>query len=79
VQSSSLLKMPSIIPIHKKNISLLNEDRPVALSSVAIKVSERTVLRYLTSLTDGLLELYQCTYQTDRSVDDAITLGLHHI
>jgi len=49
----------------------------VALTSVAVKVFGCIVLRYLNSAIDGLLD--QFAYQIDRSVDDAATLGLHHI
>ena len=62
-----------IIPIPKKaKVSTMNDYRPVALTSVAMKVFEHIMLRYLKSSTVGLLDPH-----LNRSVDDAVALGLH--
>ena len=59
-------KTSVIIPIPKKaKVSTMNDYRPV--------------LRYLKSSTAGLLDPHQFAYQTNRSVDDAIALGLHYV
>ena len=70
-------KMSTIIPIPKT--FRLKDYRPVALTLVALKVFERLVLRYLNTATDGLLDSHPFAYQRHRLVDNASTLGLHHI
>ena len=73
-------KTSVIIPIPKKaKVSTMNDYRPVALTSVAMKVFEHIMLRYLKSSTAGLLDPHQFAYQTNRSVDDAVALGLHYV
>ena len=73
-------KTSVIIPIPKKaKASIMNDYRPVALTSVAMKVFEHIMLRYLKSSTAGLLDPHQFAYQTNRSVDDAVALGLHYV
>ena len=48
-------KAASIIPVHKKpKATALNDFRPVALTSVVMKVFERLVLRYLKSVTNSV-------------------------
>jgi len=71
-------KMSTIIPVPKKpKIKSLNDYRPVALTSITMKVFERLVLRYLKSATDSLRDPFQFAYRADRSVEDAVSLGLH--
>ena len=73
-------KTSMIIPIPKKsNVSTMNDYRPVALTSVVMKVFERIVLRYLKSVTAGIMDPLQFAYQTNRSVDDAVALALHYM
>ena len=73
-------KMSKIIPIPKgTKISCLNDYRPVALTSVIMKVFERLVLRQLKTQTDALLDPCQFAYRANRSVDDAVALGLHAV
>ena len=57
----------------------MNNYRPVVLTSVAMKVFEHIMIRYLKSSTTGLLDPHQFAYQTNRSADDAVALGLHYI
>jgi len=57
----------------------VNDCRPVALTSIAMKVFERLVLRYLKIDTDSLLDPHQFAYRANRSVEDAVCLGLHHV
>ena len=57
----------------------MNDYRPVALTSVAMKVFEHIMLRCLKSSTAGLLDPHQFAYQTNISVDDAVALGLHYV
>ena len=58
----------------KPKISSLNDCQPFALTSVAMKVFEHLVLRYLKSATDSLLDPYQFAYRANRSVEEAVTM-----
>ncbi len=76
----SCFKRSTIIPIPKKpKITGLNDYRPVALTSVAMKSFERLVLAYLKDITGPLLDPLQFAYRANRSVDDAVNMGLHYI
>ncbi|KAK3541538.1 hypothetical protein QTP86_029174, partial [Hemibagrus guttatus] len=73
-------KDSTIIPIPKKpKITGLNDYRPVALTSVVMKSFERLVLAYLKNITGPLLDPLQFAYRANRSVDDAVNMGLHFI
>ncbi len=73
-------KRSTIIPVPKKpKITGLNDYRPVALTSVVMKSLERLVLAYLKDITRPLLDLLQFAYRANRSVDDAVNMGLHYI
>ena len=56
----------------------LNDYRPVALTSVVMKDFERLVFTYLKECTDYLRDPFQFAYQTNRSIEDAVALSLHH-
>ncbi len=76
----SCFKRSTIIPVPKKpKITGLNDYRPVALTSVAMKSFERLVLAYLKDITGPLLDPLQFAYRANRSVDDAVNMGLHFI
>ncbi len=71
-------KAAVIIPVPKKlNISCLDDYRPVALTSVAMKIFERLVLGYLISKI--CLDSHQFASKSNRSVYDAVALCLHSI
>ncbi|KAK3526619.1 hypothetical protein QTP70_030778, partial [Hemibagrus guttatus] len=73
-------KRSTIIPIPKKpKIIGLNDYRPVALTSVVMKSFERLVLTYLKNITGPLLDPLQFAHRANRSVDDAVNMGLHFI
>ena len=73
-------KTSTIVPVPKKpSIAILNDYRPVALTSVFMKVFEHLVLRSLKAATDHQLDPHQFAYRANRSVDDAVALALHHI
>ncbi|KAK3550116.1 hypothetical protein QTP86_020664 [Hemibagrus guttatus] len=57
----------------------INDYRPVALTSVVMKLFERLVLAYLKNITGPLLDPLQFAYRANRSVDDAVNMGLHFI
>ncbi|KAK3560434.1 hypothetical protein QTP86_008440 [Hemibagrus guttatus] len=73
-------KRSTIIHIPKKpKITGLNDYRPVALTSVVMKLFERLVLAYLKNITGPLLDPLQFAYRANRSMDDAVNMGLHFI
>uniref|UniRef100_A0A3B1IGL0 Reverse transcriptase domain-containing protein n=1 Tax=Astyanax mexicanus TaxID=7994 RepID=A0A3B1IGL0_ASTMX len=85
-KSLELCKVPScfkssiIIPVPKKpSITGLNDYRPVALTSVVMKSFERMVLTHLKNISDHQLDALQFAYRANRSVDDAVNMGLHFI
>ncbi len=76
----SCFKCSTIIPVPKKpKITGLNYYRPVALTSVVMKSFERLVLAFLKASTGPLLDPLQFAYRANRSVDDAVNMGLHFI
>src|SRR4029434_4412426 len=78
--SVACFKTSTIIPVPKKQrITGLNDYRPVALTSVVMKTFERLVLTHLKAITNHLLDPLQFAYRANRSVDDAINMGLHFI
>ncbi|KAL0201453.1 hypothetical protein M9458_004640, partial [Cirrhinus mrigala] len=74
------LKRSTIIPVPKKSkITGLNDYRPMALTSVVMKSFEKLVLAYLKDITGPLLDPLQFAYRANRSVDDAVNIGLYFI
>ena len=60
-------KASTIIPVPKKSrVSSLNDYRPVALTSLVMKVLERLVLKHLQSATSSRLDPFQFAYQAPR-------------
>jgi len=53
----------------------LNDDRPVALTTIAMKCLERFVMAHINSINS--LDPLQFADRPNRSVDDAISLTLH--
>ncbi len=60
-------------------ISGLNDYRPVALTSVAMKSFEWLVLAYLKDITGPLLDPLQFAYRANRSLDNVVNMRLHYI
>ncbi len=71
----SLWKTSKIIPVPKSpSISQMNDLRPVALTSVAMKCLEKIVLKNIQPLYAPFLDNHQFAYKSSRSVQDAILL-----
>ncbi len=51
----------------------------MALTSVFVKSFEKLVPAYLKDITGPLLDPLQFAYQENRSMDDAVNMGLHYI
>ncbi len=76
----SCFKRSTIIPIpNKPQITGLNDYRPVALMSVVMKSFEKLVLAHLKDITGPSLDPLQFAYRANRSVDDAVNMGLHYV
>ena len=72
-------KTAEIVPIPKKpNTVLLNDYRPIALTSLLMKSFERIVLKYMLPQVEHLLDPLQFAYRTKRSVEDA-TLSMLNV
>ena len=75
-----IFKRAKIIPVPKKNvIATLNDYRPVALTAVSMKSFEKIVLKFIKSLLPPDFDPFQFAYRSNRSVEDAILLGVHKI
>ncbi|KAJ8364789.1 hypothetical protein SKAU_G00136200 [Synaphobranchus kaupii] len=71
-------KSSVIVPVPKKpNTSTLNDFRPVALTSVAMKCLEKLVLQSINTVVSDSVDPLQFAYCPNRSVDDAVALALH--
>ncbi len=71
-------KTSVIIPVPKNNKpSCLNDYRPVALTSIVMKVFERLVNNYICFSIPDTLDPLQFAYRPNRSTDDAISHILH--
>ena len=57
----------------------MNDYRPVALTSVVMKVFERLVLKHLKSVTSHRLDPLQVAYRENRSVDGAVAFALNFV
>ncbi|KAK7939451.1 hypothetical protein WMY93_002777 [Mugilogobius chulae] len=75
-----IFKSSVIVPVPKKTfISTLNDYRPVALTPVAMKCLEKLVLVHLNNIVPDTIDLLQFAYRPNRSVDDAVSVALHHV
>ena len=58
-------------------VTCLNDYRPVALTSVAMKCFERLVMAHINTIIPETLGPLQFAYHPNRSRDDAISIALH--
>ena len=58
-------------------VTCLNDYRPVALTSVAMKCFERLVMAHINGILPDPLDPLQFAYCPNRSTDDAISITLH--
>ena len=72
-------KMSSIISVRRKNISSVNDLRPVARTSCVMKVFERCVLCYLDKKVFDYIHPYQFAYKFKSRVEGVITYVLYNI
>ena len=71
-------KQTTIVPVPKEaKVTCLNDYRPVALMSVAMKYFERVVIAHIYSILPDILDQLQFEYRPNRSTDDVISIALH--
>uniref|UniRef100_A0A674ED18 Reverse transcriptase domain-containing protein n=1 Tax=Salmo trutta TaxID=8032 RepID=A0A674ED18_SALTR len=69
-------KQTTIVPVPKNTkVTCLNDYRPVALTSVAMKCFEKLVIAH--TIIPETLDPLQFAYRTNRSTDDAISITCH--
>ena len=72
-------KCSEILPIPKRLITVLNDFRPVALTSVPMKCMEKLILLKIKTYFSPVQDPFQFAYRSGRSVEDAILLLLNNI
>ena len=60
-----------------KKATYLNDYRPVALMSIAMKCFERLVMAHINNIIPETLDPIQFAFPPNRSTDDAIFIVLH--
>ena len=71
-------KQATIVNVPKNTkVTCLNNYRPVALTSVAMKYFERLGMAYINTIIPETLNPLQFAYHPNRSTDDAISIALH--
>jgi hypothetical protein len=75
-----MFQADTIVPVPKEaKITCLNDYRPRALTSVAMKCFERLVMAHINSILPDTLDPLQFAYLPNRSTDDAISIVLHTV
>ena len=70
-------KQTTIVPVPKTTkATCLNDYRPVALMSIAMKCFERLVMAHINTIIPETLDPLQFAYRPNRSTDDAISIAL---
>ena len=73
-------KLSTIIPVPKKIVpAVMNDYRPVALTSVIMKCLEHIFLNFVKSLLPPGFDMFQFAYTANRGVEDAISINIHEI
>ena len=76
----TIWKTSEIVPIPKKNKpAVLNDYRPIALTSIAMKCLEKLVLKHILSHCEPCLDDYQFAYTKERSTEDAVLVLLDRV
>ena len=71
-------KQTTIVPVPKNTkVTCLNDYRPVALTSVAMKCFERLVMAHINTIIPDTLYPLLFAYRPNKSTDDAISIALH--
>ena len=66
------------MPVPKNTkVTCLNDSRPVAFTSVAMKCFERLVMAHINTIIPGSLYPLQFAYRPNRSTDYAVSIALY--
>ena len=72
-------KQTTIVLVPKNTkVTCQNDDRPIALTSVAMKCFERLVMAHINTIIPEILDPLQFAYRPNRSTDHAISIALPH-
>jgi hypothetical protein len=67
-----------MVPVPKEaKVTRLNDYRPIAFTSGAMKCFERLVMAHINSILPGTRDPLQLAHRPNRSTDDAISIALH--
>ena len=58
-------------------MTCLNDLRPIALTSVAMKCVEKLVMAHINTIITETLDPLQFAYRPNKSTDDEISIALH--
>ena len=73
-------KLSNIVPVPKINSpKVLNDYRPVALTSCIMKSFEKLVLNFIIPSLPPDFDKFQFAYTDNRSVEDALAINCHEI
>ena len=71
-------KQTTIVTVPKNTkVTCLNDYRPLALTSVAMKCFERLAMAQINTIIPDTLDPLQVGYRPNRCTDDAISIALH--
>ena len=71
-------KQTTIVPVPKNTkVTCLNDYRPIAPTSLAMKFFERLVMAHINTTISETLDPFQFAYRSNRSTDDAISIALN--
>ena len=75
---ANVWKVGEIIPINRKPFPKLDNDlRPVTLTAILAKCSERIILLKISDCIKPVMDKLQFAYLPNRSTDDAIVILTH--
>jgi hypothetical protein len=76
---ATCFKQTTIVPVPKNTkATCLNDYRPVALTSLAMKCFERLVMVHVNTIIPETLDPLQFAYRPNRSTNDEISIALHN-
>ena len=75
---TTCFKQTAIVPVPKEaKVTCLNDYRPVALTSVAMKCFERLVMAHINSILPDTLDTLLFAYRPNRSTDYTFSIAFH--
>ena len=76
----STYKQSNIIPVPKSSSAeVLNDFRPVALTSCIMKCFEKLDLKFMSTLLPPDFDMFQFVYKDNRSFEDTLSVNYHEV